>query len=45
VIQDTGLLEGIATFDAATGEFISFEVVKIAGPRSNACAAIVAALS
>jgi hypothetical protein len=45
VIQDTGLLEGVATFDAATDEFLSFEVVKLAGPRSNACDAIVAALT
>ena len=45
VIQDTGLLEGVATFDAATDEFLSFEVVKVAGPRPNACDAIVAALA
>ena len=45
VIQDTGLLEGVATFDTATDEFLSFEVVKLVGPRSNACDAIVAALT
>ena len=45
VIQDTGLLVGVATFDAATDEFLSFEVVKQAGPRPDACAEIVAALS
>jgi hypothetical protein len=45
VIVDTGLLQGVATFDAATDEFLSFDVVKQAGPRPNACDAIIAALS
>jgi len=45
VIQDTGLLQGVATFDSATGAFLSFEVVKVAGPRPGACDAIVAALA
>lgn len=45
VIVDTGLLVGVATFDSATDEFLSFEIVKLAGPRPTACDAIVAALS
>jgi hypothetical protein len=45
VISDTGLGVFLVTFDAATGEFVSFDVVKLAGPRPNACDAIVAALS
>lgn len=45
VIQDTGLLEAVATFDAATGDFLSFEIVKLAGPRPPGCTEIVSALS
>ena len=45
VIQDTGLVEGVATFDAATDAFLTFEVVKVAGPRPGACDAIIAALT
>jgi hypothetical protein len=45
VIVDTGLLEGVATFDSVTGDFISFKIVKLAGPRPDACSAIVKALS
>lgn len=45
VIVDTGLLEGVATFDTVTGDFISFGIVKLAGPRPDACNAIVTALS
>ena len=45
VIVDTGFLESVATFDSATDDFISFEIVKQSGPRPPACAAIVAALS
>jgi hypothetical protein len=45
VIHDTGFLEAVATFDAATDDFLSFEVVKQAGPRPGACGAIIAALS
>ena len=44
-IHDTGLIVGVATFDSATDEFISFEVVKLAGPRPDACPAIIAALT
>jgi hypothetical protein len=45
IALDVGLIEGVATFDSTTGDFISFEIVKLAGPRPNACDAIVAALS
>jgi hypothetical protein len=45
VIIDTGFVESVATFDSATGDFISFDIVKQAGPRPLACNAIVAALS
>ncbi len=45
VIQDTGLVVGVATFDATTDEFLSFEIVKVVGPRPNACDAIVASLT
>lgn len=44
VIHDTGIVGGVATFDATTGDFLSFEVVKVAGPRPDACSAIIAAL-
>ncbi|MGZ4356675.1 MAG: hypothetical protein ACXVRU_07695 [Gaiellaceae bacterium] len=39
------LLEGVATFDSVTGDFTSFEIVKLAGPRPDACSAIVTAVS
>jgi hypothetical protein len=45
VIVDTGLLVGVATFDATTDDFLSFTVLKQDGPRPDACDAIVAALS
>jgi hypothetical protein len=45
VVQDTGNVIGVATFDSATDVFLDFEVVKQAGPRPNACAEIVGALS
>jgi hypothetical protein len=45
VIVDTGVLEGVATFDSATDDFLSFEIVKQSGPRPGACDAIVSALS
>src|SRR5581483_738193 len=44
-IHDNGLVIGVATFDAATDDFISFNIVKIAGARAAGCAAIVAAMS
>ena len=43
VIVDTGLIEGAATFDNATGDFLSFKIIKLAGPRPGACSAILAA--
>lgn len=43
--HDNGLVVGVATFDSATDDFISFDIVKVAGPRPAGCAAIVAALS
>jgi hypothetical protein len=45
VLRATGVLVGVATFDSATDDFLSFEIVKQAGPRPAACDAIVAALS
>lgn len=44
IVLNVGLVQGVATFDAATGEFLSFEVVKVAGPRLPGCDAIVAYL-
>jgi hypothetical protein len=45
VAHDTGLVKGIVTFDSVTDEFLDFQVVKIAGPRLDACPAIIAALA
>lgn len=45
VIVDTGVLVGVATFDSATDEFLSFVIVKQSAPRPGACDAIIAALS
>jgi hypothetical protein len=45
VIVDAGLLIGVATFDSATDEFLSFEILKQSAPRPDACDAIIAALS
>jgi hypothetical protein len=45
VIVDAGVLVGVATFDTATGDFLSFDIVKQSAPRPGACDAIVAALS
>ena len=45
IALDVGLLQGVVTFDAATGDFISFDVVKEAGQRPPACDAIIAALT
>jgi hypothetical protein len=42
---DVGLIQFHVTFDAATGDFLSFEVLKVAGQRLPLCDAIVAALS
>ena len=42
----TGLLEGVATFDSATGDFLDFEIVKLAGLRpQGGCTQIIAAMS
>jgi hypothetical protein len=41
----TGFLEAVGTFDSATGDFLDFEIVKLAGPRQPACDQIIAALS
>jgi hypothetical protein len=35
----------VATFDSATGDFLDFQIVKLDGPRTPGCDAIVAALS
>jgi hypothetical protein len=45
VIVDTGLFVGAATFNSATGDLLSFQVLKQDGPRPTACDAIVTALS
>jgi hypothetical protein len=45
IVLDVGLIEGVVTFDSATGDFISFEIVKVAGLRPPGCDAIVAALT
>jgi hypothetical protein len=42
---DVGLIQFDVTFDSATGDFVSFEVVKVAGQRLPLCDQIVAALS
>ena len=42
---DVGLVEFLVTFDQATGDFLSFEVLRISGPREPGCDAIVAVLS
>lgn len=43
---DTGSITFLVTFDTATGEFLSFDVLSIRGPRpAGGCDLIVAALS
>jgi hypothetical protein len=39
------LLVGVATFDAATDDLLTFEIVKLDGPRPAACDAIASAMS
>ena len=45
VWHDVGLIEFRLTFDQATGDFVSFEVMRVSGPREPGCDAIVAALT
>jgi hypothetical protein len=46
IAVDTGSITFFVTFDTATGEFISFDVISIKGPRpAGGCDAIVAALT
>ena len=45
IVLSVGLVEFLVKFDAATGDFISFEVVREKGQRSPGCDAIVAALT
>jgi hypothetical protein len=45
IVLDVGLVEFRVTFDAATGEFVSFEVLRERGQRPPGCALIVAALT
>jgi hypothetical protein len=45
VWHDVGLIEFRLTFDQATGDFVSFEVTRMSGPKEPGCDAIVAALS
>ena len=45
IVIDVGLVEFLITVDAATGDFISFEVLKETGQRPPGCDAIVAALT
>ncbi len=45
IVIDVGLIEFRLTFDSATDEFLSFEVLREHGQRPPGCAAIVAALS
>ena len=45
IVLDVGLVEFLVTFDAATGDFVSFEVLRVRGPRPPGCALIVAALT
>jgi hypothetical protein len=43
--EDVGLIEFDVTFDASTGEFVSFSVVRVAGQRPALDSQICAALS
>jgi hypothetical protein len=45
IVLDVGLVQFLLTFDAVTGDFISFEVLKVAGPRPPGCDLIIAALT
>ncbi len=45
LVMDVGLIEFRITFDSATGEFLSFEVLREKGQRPPGCDTIVAALS
>jgi hypothetical protein len=45
IVLDVGLVEFRVTFDSATGDFLSFEVVRERGQRPPGCDAIIAALT
>ena len=45
IVLSVGLVEFLVTFDIATGEFVSFEVLKESGQHPPGCALIVAALT
>jgi hypothetical protein len=44
LVVDVGLVEFRVTFDSATDEFVSFEVLREKGQRPVGCDAIVATL-
>ena len=45
IVLSVGLVEFLVTFDIATGEFVSFEVLREKGQHPPGCALIVAALT
>ena len=45
IVLDVGLVEFLVTFDAATGDFISFDVIRERGLRPPGCDAIIPALT
>jgi hypothetical protein len=45
LVMDVGLVEFRITFDSATDEFVSFEVLRVKGQRPPGCDQIVAALT
>ena len=45
IVLSVGLVEFLVTFDSATGEFVSFEVLRDKGQHPPGCALIVAALT
>lgn len=45
IVLDVGLVQFRITFDSATDQFLSFEVLRVEGPRPAGCETLVAALS
>jgi hypothetical protein len=45
IVLDVGLVEFRITFDSGTDEFLSFDVVRVEGPRPAGCATLEAALT
>ena len=45
LVLDVGLVQFLVTFDSASGDFLSFEVAKLAGQRPPGCDAVVAYLT